>query len=91
MDIGSQTCRCTISMSSARFGCWAGWYGMTFCLPCRILSCLVADGSTGHLLKSACNCFLGGTVSSVFKVGMGDSSGSVEGACSLGRIGVGGI
>ena len=32
---------------------------MAFCLPGRFLSCLVAVGSTGGILKSACKNFLG--------------------------------
>ena len=44
------------------------------------LSYLEAVGFTRGILKSACNHFLGGTVSSVFKVGVGGISGSVRDA-----------
>ena len=37
---------------------------MAFCLPGRFLTCLVAVGSTAGILKSTCNCFLCGSVSS---------------------------
>ena len=66
----------------------------------------MAVGSTGGILKSTCICFLSGTVSSVFKVGVSGTSGSAEGAsgmlnrsclgysarnvCSAGRFDVGG-
>ena len=58
-------------------GFWAGCDGVTFCLTGRFLSCLVIVGSTGGILRSACNQFLGSTVSSVFKVGVSGTSGPV--------------
>ena len=42
----------------------------------RFLSCLAAVGSTGGILRLACNSFLGGNVSSVSKVEV-DTSGLV--------------
>ena len=76
---------------------------VAFCLPGRFLSCLVAMGSTGGISKFACKCFLGGAVSSMFKVEVGGTSaqqgmpqlmtgnsmrGSGRSACSVGRFSV---
>ena len=78
--LGSQVCAYTIVTSSAR--CWLlGWdNGVAFCLPGRFPSCLVTVGSTGGILKSACNHFLVGAVGSVFKARVGATSGSEAGA-----------
>ena len=77
---------------------------MAFSLPDRFLSFLVAVESTGGIFKSACNHFLGGIVSSVFKVQedgtfglVGVASGRLTGsyqecsarsAHSIGRFGI---
>ena len=83
-------------------GCSSVCNGVTFYLSGKFLSCLAALGPTVNILKSACNHFLCGTVSSVFKVGVGGICGSVGGApwkltevlsygsarsaCSVGRL-----
>ena len=80
--------------------------GVAFCLQGRSLSCPVAMVSTGSILKSACKCFLSGTVSRVFKFRVDDNSDSagvafemmkgscqgdsVKSACNVRRFGVGG-
>ena len=84
-------------------GCWDGCDGVAFCLQGRFISCLLVVGSNGRILKSACNCYLGGTVSNVLKAGVGAISSSVGGAfwkfgcclggwgksvCSIGRFGI---
>ena len=46
------------------------------CLLGRFLSCTVAVGSTGGILKSECRYFLGRAASTVFKVGEAGTSGS---------------
>ena len=48
-------------------------------MPGIFLSFLMAVGCTGGILKSACNCFLGGTVSSVYKVAVVSGSSSQGG------------
>ena len=46
----------------------------------RFLSCLMAVGSTGVILKFACKCFVDDAISSLFKVGVGGTSDSAGGA-----------
>ena len=56
---------------------------MILCLPGGFLSCLVAVGFTGDILRSTCKNFLGSAVSSTFKVGVGGASASAKVASGM--------